>query len=306
MNTIQLSSFVTASLLSFSAFATTPKQPSIYDEMMAKTIGQYKISDQNYNYNVTGQLNYVYGFNELDTGFHNSNLAFNTSTSLRNGINLILETGAKEVYKLKSDDYDTKVNSALKLSKDNHEIQLGYDMLLANKILGSKVHVNGDTTLTRNVIGQVLSNYAGFGTYDFSFRNYNVSAALDFDGNLYAGLSAYADNTDIKLHIFEINDDLGAFVDIGTVFQDGLKASAGIGLIEQRFSFSMDVSYFMSEAISLYGNVIGDEDHSTATIGTGYRHNSLTLYAEGIVELSNINEKFSPQNGVMLGAKFMF
>lgn len=307
IKTTKLATLIGLSLFAAASHAASePSQQNVYDELMAKTVGQYKMVGRDYNYNVTGQLNYLYGFNELDSGFENSNIKFNTSTSMAYGVDLNLETGVKSVYDARQADYDTEMHAALKLAKDNHDFALGYDTFLLNTVLGSKVKMNSDTTMTKNPLGQQLSNFEGYGAYNLSLQNYSVSAAVDFDGNLYAGVSAYADNTDIKMHLFETNNKLGIFFDVGTVFQDDLRASFGAGIINDKWSVVADASYFVTDEFSVYGNVSGDEDYASTTVGAEYAYSSLALYVEGVLELHDEHGANEPNKGIMLGAKFMF
>ncbi|HHJ3076272.1 TPA: hypothetical protein ACPVZG_000023 [Vibrio parahaemolyticus] len=306
MNTKMKFSAIAISLLSASAIAATPPAPNMFDEVMAKSVGQYSVAGQSMNYTVSGQANYVYGFDDLDIGFHNSYLDLSSSTSITHGVDLSLSTGVREIYELSDDDFETKVDGSLKFSKDNHDFKVGYDRNLANKVLGAKIKMNGDTSLSKNAIGQSLSSYDGFAEYNFAVQNYNLTAALDFDGNFYGGLSAYANDTDIKLHVFEHNDDYNVFFDVGTVFGSNIKTSVGLGIIEEKVAFAADGSYFITDSFTLYGNVVGDEDYSTATVGAEYAYSSFAAYVEGVVELTDPRESGESQDGVMVGAKFMF
>ncbi|ELP5902227.1 hypothetical protein QTV49_004250 [Vibrio vulnificus] len=297
---------ITFSLLSSSAFAATPPNPNIFDEVMAKSIGQYSVAGQSMNYTLSGQVNYVYGFDDLDIGFHNSYLDLSSSTSIIHGVDLSLSAGVREIYDLSDDDFETKVDGSLKFSKDNHDFKVGYDRNLANKVLGAKIKMNGDTSLSKNAIGQSLSSYDGFAEYNFAVQNYNLTAVLDFDGNFYGGLSAYANETDIRLHVFDYNDDYNVFFDMGSVFGANIKTSVGLGIIEEKVAFAADGSYFITDSLTIYGNVVGDEDYSAATVGVEYAYSSFAAYIEGMVELTEPRESGESQDGVMVGAKFMF
>lgn len=309
----KLSLAVLITLASGAAFASTATtvteapEPNFYDEVMAKSVGQYKVGQQDMNYKVSGQLNYVYGFNDLESGIQNSNLDLSTSSSLSYGVDAIVSAGVREIYDVSSDKYETKFDGSLKVTKDSHEFKVGYDKHVANRVLGGKIKMNGDTSLTKNAIGQQLSEYEGYGEYSYSFQNYSLIGAVDFNGNLYGGLSAYASGTDIKLHIFEgYDNDINAFFDVGTMIGGSVKTSVGLGFINDKISFMADASYFVTDAFSVYGNVLGDEDYSSATLGAEYAYGSLAAYVEGIVELTDPRGSGESVDGVMIGAKFMF
>ncbi|MCY9861078.1 hypothetical protein OTK49_00845 [Vibrio coralliirubri] len=310
----KISLVVLASLASGAAFASTATatvveapEPNLYDEVMAKSVGQYKVGQRELNYTVSGQLNYVYGFNDLESGIQNSNLNLSTSSSLAYGVDAIVSAGVRETYDVSTNEFDTKFDGALKLTKDSHEFKIGYDKHVANRVLGGKIKMNADTSLTKNAIGQQLSHYDGYGEYSYSFQNYSLIGAVDFDGNLYGGLSAYANGTDVKLHLFEgYNNDINAFFDVGTMLGQSVKTSVGLGFINDKISFMADASYFVTDALTVYGNVLGDEDYSSATLGAEYAYGSLAAYVEGIVELTDPRVNGDSVDGVMVGAKFMF
>ncbi|MCM0149100.1 hypothetical protein [Photobacterium galatheae] len=273
---------------------------------MAQTVGQYSLGGTTMNYMVSGQLIYGYGFDGLDSGFHHSHLDLSTSTSIRHGIDVTFNTGVRDIYDLRDDDYETKADVSLKLSKDNHDLKVGYDKNIANKILGNKMKMNGDTSLSKNAIGQKFSGYDAFVEYNYAVQNYILITSADFDGNLYSGLSVYANDFDVKIHVFEHQDDFNVFFDVGTVIGEQIKTSLGFGLNQEKLSFIADGSYFVTDTLNLYGNVLGDEDYSTATVGAEYVYGSFAAYAEGVVALTSPKVSGQSQDGVLLGAKFMF
>ena len=293
-----------SSLFVTSAFSSS--EPNFYDNIMSKTVGQYSLGESDYNYGVSGSLNYVYGFNDMDSGFQNSFLNLSTSRSLSYGVDATFVGGVRDIYNIASDDYKTKFDISLGASKDNHEFKIGYDKFLANQILGSKIKTNTDPSLTKNSIGQQLTNYVGYAEYNFAFKSSVLTAAIDFEGQLYGSISTYSNGTDITLHVFDAMDDYNVFLDIGHTFGSALKMSAGAGLIGDELSFIVDGSYFVTDEFALYGNLLGDEYYASTTLGASYTYSAISIYVEGIIELTDPRVTGESKNGLMVGTKFMF
>ena len=293
------------SLLSTFSYASGG-EPNVYDNIMSHTVGQYSVGDSKYHYGVSGALNYVYGFNDMDSGFQNSYINLNTSTSLSHGVDVNVAGGVREIYSVSSDDYKTKLDINVGLSRENHEIKIGYDKFLANQILGTKIKTNTDPSLTKNAIGQQLTAYKGYAEYNFAFKSSMLTAAIDFDGQLYGAISTYFNGTDIALHIFDAEDYYNVFLDIGHTFGKALKVTAGAGVIADKLSFIVDGSYFVTDGIVVYGNALGDEEYASTTLGVSYSYGAASIYVEGIVELTDPRETGKSKDGVMIGAKFMF
>ncbi len=291
------------------AFSTlvNASTPNPIDQVMSNTVGKYKLGNQAVNYTVAGELNYMYGFHHMDTGFHNSTLDFTSSNSIGYGIDGLFNTSVKDLYKLSDDDYHVAIGTHVNLAVDQHEIQVGYDSYVANTILGSNVKTNSDKHLSRNAIGQALYDHVPYAQYSVAVENFSVSGAVDLNGDFYLGGSVFDKGIDMKIHLWEQHSELNLFAQVGATILDGLKFNLGVGSVQDKKSFLIDSNYFLLDFWSVYASLTGNQDYSSLTIGTEYMFGVTTFYTEAVVESydSNIVGVINKE-GLVLGVKVVF
>ncbi|WP_146147024.1 hypothetical protein [Photobacterium kishitanii] len=255
------------------------------------------------NYNVSGLLNYNQGFKEQESGIYNSNVQGNLSTSLGDGFDLVGGLNVSSDYSF--GDYKNKVRFApnLKLMKDNFQLTIGYDKHIAKSLFSSVVATNEDTNFSHNLLAKQVSNYTGYIGYTVTIKSIEANVSADLDGGYYAGAKVPVMNGDLSFSLYSVYSSFGAYMDFSSNIDEHTNAAVGLGIINNELATVLSVGRFFNDDVYMYSNVIGYEKSSTGTVGAEYNFGSISVYAEGTVNLFGESEN---NTGASVGAKLFF
>ncbi|MGR5557768.1 hypothetical protein ACQKQC_15915 [Vibrio fortis] len=241
--------------------------------------GDFKVGQQAVNYNISGEANYLYSFEGFKTGYQNSLLDATFSSSL-GAVSLVSGTRVSGDYSGSKRNYDAKVATSLTAGYKNHELKVGYDKHMVNKMFGGFNPLNTDRSYTRNSLGQYLNSFGPYVDYSVSVKNIQGVVSYDSDDNYYMSISVFEGTDNLRLSAFNYDDNISGFIDFRTELEYDVSLMVGLGRVDDDTAVIVDAHRFITPHSAAYTKTVSSHDETSTVVGYEHSYRVLSAYME--------------------------
>lgn len=247
--------------------------------LTSSLVGDFQIGQQSVNYNFSGEANYLYSFEGFKTGYQNSLLDATFSSSI-GSVSIVSGTRVSGDYSGVEGKYNTMVATSLAAGFRNHELTVGYDKHMVNKVFGGFNPLNTDRSYTRNSLGQYLNSFGPYVDYSISVKNIQGVVSYDSDDNYYTSISVFEGSNNLRLSAFNYDDNLSGFVDFRTELKYDVSLMVGVGRVADDTAVILDAHRFVTPHSAAYTKTVSSQGETSTVVGYEHSYRVLSAYVE--------------------------